>query len=502
MNTRREFMKKAAVTAAGALLAPTIMKTPLWGQNAPSNRINVAVIGVNGHGMTHVRAYKQQAGKGVNLAAICDVDTAVLDRVAGGLDKEGIKVRTYTDLRSLYENKDIDAVSIVTPNHWHALASIWACEAGKHVCVEKPSSHNIWEGRKMVEAARKYQRMVQADFDSRSYIGLQQGIEYMHKNLGNVRLVRIMNYKRRPSIGKLSGPGMIPPTVNYDLWTGPAPMRSLSRTKIHYDWHWQWLYGNSELGNNGPHQLDICRWALRKSTVPRSVVSFGGRFGYVDDGETPNTQVAIYDYDGIPVVYDSRANGEKQGVDNMDGVVTITATGKRIYHPYKGSANCTIYFICDKGFMMNNVCAETVIYDNDGKEVCRFKPQAVWEEPQFNFIKALRSGRMEDLKCDILDGHLSSCLSHIGNISYQLGHVATKEEITKAVAGEQTSQVFDEMEKHLIANGIDLGKEKFYLGPKLTFDSETERFTGEHAERANLFVKGNYRAPYVIADTL
>lgn len=257
-TNRRKFLTSALFAAAGTTI---VGKNVAYGRSSriigANDSINVAVIGVRGHGKTHIRSYKNEPN--VNIVALCDVDEFHLNLQLDELKKENINARGYKDLRELYDNKDIDAVSIATPNHWHALATVWACQAGKHVTVEKPVSHSIWEGRKMVEAARKYNRMVQADLDSRSVLAYDVAFDYMHREMGQIKLVRIVNYKRRESIGKLFGPGIIPATIDYDLWTGPRSINPLPRKKLHYDWHWQWATGNSELGNNGPHQLDICR---------------------------------------------------------------------------------------------------------------------------------------------------------------------------------------------------------------------------------------------------
>lgn len=495
MTSRRNFIKTTLSGSAGLLLCNVAFGTQQHPIKGANDRINVAVIGVGGHGRTHINAYKKQSAD-VRIAALCDCDSEYLNRELTELAKDNIKALGYKDLRKLYENKDIDAVSIVTPNYWHALATIWACQAGKHVCVEKPVSHSIWEGRKMVEAARKYNRLVQADLDSRSSNSLAATIDYMQKNLGKVLYVRIVNYKRRKSIGKIMGPGPIPKTCDYDLHSGPIAMMPLPRKQLHYDWHWQWHTGNTELGNNGPHQLDICRWALGKSNLPQKVISFGGRFGYIDDGNVPNTQVAWYDYDGIPIIYDSRALGERLGVDNMDGFTGYTATGEKVHHPYTGNANCSIYIFCENGYTAGNT-----IYDNNGVQVKRFnEPQ---EGPQFNFIKALKTGKKEDLKIDILEGHLSAVMSHMGNISYQIGNRIDIEELRKTVDSyKYLNNVFIEFEKHLRLNGLNPEKEEIYMGPALNFHSQTEKFIGEHSEMANLFLKDNYREPFVISENV
>ena len=495
MSKRRDFIKTSLAGSAGLLFSSYAFGTPQYPIKGANDRINVGVIGVGGHGRTHISAYKNQPDD-VRIVALCDCDSAYLDRELALLENDNIKALGYKDLRKLYENKDIDAVSIIIPNYWHALATVWACQAGKHVCVEKPVSHNIWEGRKMVEAARKYNRLVQADLDSRSSNSLAAAIDYMQKNLGKVQYVRIVNYKRRKSIGKIMGPGVIPKTCDYDLHSGPIAMMPLPRKQLHYDWHWQWHTGNAELGNNGPHQLDICRWALGKTNLPRTVFSFGGRFGYIDDGNVPNTQVAWYDYDGIPVIYDSRALGERTGVDNMDGFTGYTVTGKKVHHPYTGDANCSFYFFCEKGYMARNA-----IYDNDGVLVKSFNEPQVG--PQFNFVKALKSGKREDLKTDILEGHLSAIISHLGNISYQTGSRVSVDKIRKTASNyKYLNDVLFGFEEHLRLNGLDTGKEEMYMGLALNFDSQTEKFIGEHSEIANLFLKDNYREPFVILENV
>ena len=494
-TNRRNFLKTTLTGSTGLLLSRYAFGTPQHPIKGANERINVAVIGVRGIGQSHISSYKKMP-EDVRIVALCDCDSEYLNRELSRLEKDNIRAEGFMDLRKLYENKDIDAVSIGMPNYWHALATIWACQAGKHVCVEKPVSHSVWEGRKMVEAARKYNRLVQADLDSRSHSGVAAAIDYMQKNLGKVHYVRIVNYKRRESIGKISGPGRIPSTCDYDLHSGPIPAMPLPRKELHYDWHWQWHTGNGELGNNGPHQLDYCRWALGKENLPQKVLSFGGRFGYVDDGNVPNTQVAWYDYDGIPVIYDSRALGEQTGIDNMDGFKGYTATGKQIHHPFKGSANCSIYIFCENGYLTGDS-----IYDNNGVLVKRFDEPRVG--PQFNFIKALKSGKKEDLKTDILEGHLSAVISHIGNISYQTGHQTTLDALRKTVGEyKYLDNVLVGFEEHLRLNGLDPAKEELYLGTALTFDSQTERFTGEQAALANLFIKDNYREPFVIPENV
>ncbi len=259
---RRSFIKKSVLGAAA--LGFTARS---WSNVSGANGdIRIAVVGFNGRGGDHIQGFGKVGG--VRLAALCDVDSNVLDREVKLLKDRSTPVEAYTDIRKLLENKEIDAISIATPNHWHSLAAIWGIQAGKDVYVEKPVSHNVSEGRRVVEAARKYNRIVQTGTQCRSSTGLQEAMAYLHDgSLGKVKLARGLCYKRRPSIGKVSTPQLPPASVDYDLWCGPAPKEPLMRTKLHYDWHWVWPTGCGDLGNQGIHQMDLARWALGETEL-------------------------------------------------------------------------------------------------------------------------------------------------------------------------------------------------------------------------------------------
>jgi predicted dehydrogenase len=284
--TRRSFLRGAG----GSLAALAGARVPHL--RRPSDELGVAVVGLNGRGMDHLEALR--ALPGVRIVALCDVDDLVLSRAAKKLREHELRADGHADFRNVLERKDVDAVSIATPNHWHALQAIWACQAGKDVYVEKPVTHAFGEGAPLVAAAQKYGRMVQCGMQSRTSPAIREALEWVRAgNLGALQLARGLCYKPRPSIGKCKGNQKIPDSVDYDLWCGPAPLVPLRRQRLHYDWHWSFATGDGDLGNQGVHQLDLARWALGAEKLPPSVLSLGARLGYEDDGETPNTQMVF-----------------------------------------------------------------------------------------------------------------------------------------------------------------------------------------------------------------
>jgi predicted dehydrogenase len=281
--TRRDFIKNSA-GAAVALSIPSIIPASAFGAN---DRVRVAVIGVNGRGQNHISGFNNL--NNVEVATLCDPDNVILQTRAKEFNtKTGKTVKTENDLRKVYEDKSIDVVSIATPNHWHALAAIWAMQAGKDVYVEKPGSHNLSEGRKMIEAAKKYKRVVlQHGVQLRSSVALQEAVKHMREGLiGNVYMARGLVYKWRPDIGD-RGTSPVPEGLNYDLWTGPAEMKPFSKNYVHYDWHWHWNYGNGDIGNQGIHETDMCMWGLGVDSFPEKITSSGGKFLWDDAKETP-----------------------------------------------------------------------------------------------------------------------------------------------------------------------------------------------------------------------
>ena len=478
MTSRRRFIQQSVAASTGVFY---IAKNS-WAKS-PGDSINVAVIGFNGRGGSHIGGYKGLKKEGVNVAALCDVDSKVLARGIDGFKSEKIKPQGYSDLRKLLENKDIDAVSIATPNHWHSLASIWAMQAGKDVYVEKPVSHNVWEGRQMVKAARKYSKIVQTGTQSRSSrAGIFEAVKWVQAgNLGKTLLARGLCYKRRKSIGKATGEQPVPDTIDFDLWCGPAPKVPLTRTKLHYDWHWIWNYGNGDLGNQGIHQMDIARWFLGEMTLSPSVFSVGGRLGYEDDGESANTQIVYHGYEKAPLIFEVRGLPEKTGTENMDKL--------------KG-AGVGVIVECEGGTVVVTNYTGATAYDKDGKEIQKWNGA---DDHFKNFINACRSRRVDDLHADILEGHLSSGLCHTGNISYRLGQKESPDAILEKIKGEKfASESFERMKEHLAKNDVDVTKDKLTIGPVLKMDPATEHFTGNEA--ADAMLKDKYRAPFVVPE--
>lgn len=481
-TTRREFLKKSLAGAAGVGVYAGLSISP-WSRVLGANDdIRVGVVGFRSQGRGHINRYRKMPG--VRVVALCDADGSVLRRQVDEFKKRNERVAGYTDIRELLDNKEVDVISTATPNHWHALVTVWACQAGKDVYVEKPVSHNIWEGRKAVEAARKYKRIVQAGTQKRSSQGLKSAFEYMQKGgLGRILWSRGFCYKRRGSIGKVKGPQKPPASVDYNLWTGPAPMKPLMRRSLHYDWHWVWDTGNGDIGNQGIHEMDLARWSLGVDKLPPRVLSIGGRLGYDDDGETPNTQIAFFDYKPAPLIFEVRGLPMKKDMRAMDH--------------YRGT-RIGIVVQCEGGYFVGGGGGGWT-YDNDGKKIKRFGGGGGGHQP--NFIKAVRSRKVSDLNADILEGHLSSALCHMGNVSYRVGRERSCGEITGAIKGnKELTDSFERFKEHLENNEIDIKKTPVVLGASLQFDPDKERFRGEFSDRANELVSRNYRKPFVVPE--
>lgn len=413
---RRSFIKKSSAASASVLVSAPFVQHAVANTKA-NDTVNIAIIGIRSRGKDHYRALAKIPN--VKIAVLCDIDQRLLPEAVAEVEKlTGTKPKTETEYRKILENPDIDAVSIATPNHWHALQTIWGCQAGKHVYVEKPVSHTVQEGRKMVEAARKYNRVVQTGTQARSSSSIQKGLNYLNQGeLGEIYMAKGLCLKPRGSIGHVSD-SEIPKGVDWDTFLGPATYRPFNKNRFHYKWHWFWDTGCGDFGNQGIHQADIARWSLKKLTHPVRIQGTGNIFIRDSDQETPNVQHNEFEYEdgnilqfevrGLPsnsegdvrignLIYGSKGwmnvrSEDEGGCQAYQGDIQIQPSGYSKYEETKGPR-----FSDD-----DPATADAVVN--------HFK----------NFIDCVRSGSWQDLNADILEGHLSSSLCHLGNIATRL----------------------------------------------------------------------------------
>lgn len=410
--SRRNFLKKTVAAGSVAVVAPTIIPAKAFGAN---DRINAAVLGVNGRGKSHIKSLMVQ--KNVQVTTLCDPDMNIMKaRQKSFKETYNKDVALEQDLRRVMDNKDIDVVSIATCNHWHALATIWACQAGKDVYVEKPGSHNIWEGRKMVEATRKYDRIVQHGVQLRSSPAVNEAIELIRDGyIGKVYMARGLVFRMRGDIGD-KGFSPVPEGIDYDLWTGPAPKRPFSRNLVHYNWHWHWDYGNGDVGNQGIHETDLCMWGLDVG-LPTKITSMGGKFLWDDCKEVPEVLTSIYNY------------------PDEDKIIQFEV--RPWYTNSEDGATVGNIFYGDKGIIVVDGYDKYKSYlgkdrtpgksgDDGAPSASGMDRGAGGTDGHFaNFIEAVRTHDSSILNGPVETAHLSSGLAHLGNIAYKLGKVLT-----------------------------------------------------------------------------
>ena len=476
---RRQFMQTTLAAAAAATAA-----RPVRADGTAD--IRVAQIGFRGQGASHLAAL------GNRIVALCDVDDIVLHAKADELNKQlNRKVDLYNDFRKLLERNDIDAVSIATPNHTHALITIAAVQSGKHVYCEKPASHNVWEGRQMVAAAQKYGKLVQIGTQSRSSSSLREAVQWVHSGeLGAVKYAIATCYKRR-SIGKSATPLEFPSQIDRNLWTGPAADQPIYRPAVnsqggqnpHYDWHWDFNTGGGDLANQGIHQMDVARWFLGESAVAPRVLSIGGRLGYDDAGNTANTQLVLHAYEKAPLLFEVRGLPEGQDRKDMD--------------KYRGSS-VGVIVQCEKGHVLIPTNTDAIAFDNNGAEIKKWQGDGAHHD---NWLEAIAANDRKLLHADVQEGHVSTALCHTGNVSYRLGKKLPTAEIAEAIEKNPLlADAFRRMCAHLQANGveIDRGEPAITMGPWLAVDPSTERFVGSDA--ADQLWTRKYRAPFLVPD--
>ncbi len=488
--SRRRFLEDSmfAITAAGAagmgLVNPGTRQA--LGQVSPNDKIGVCVVGIGGRGWSsHCSEWVRDPR--TEIRYLCDPDSTRESKCEEIAARQGgVRPKFVTDMRHAFDDPAIDIVSNASSNHWHALCGVWAMQAGKHCYLEKPISHNIHEGRALVAAARKYKLCCQVGTQCRSNPSNINAAKFIHEGgIGEVKFARGLCYRRRKSIGP-RGTYEVPTTVDYDIWSGPAPIAPLTRKNFHYDWHWQRMYGNGDLGNQGPHQTDIARWHLGIERLPDSVITWGGRLGYdvetrnpdfVDAGDTGNIETTIFDYGDQCIVF------ETYGLDTPD------VLGAKVGVISYGS----------DGYVVQSSYGYSAAFDLDGNKVKEFKGDG---NHFGNFLDAVQANDPSLLNSDALCGHLSAGMSHLGNISYYLGenNKVSVDELKSIVQQIKSlddnvatlERIVEKTEKF----GVDLSRTPFAIGPLLKFDPQAERFIDN--EEANAMLTRDYRAPYVV----
>lgn len=489
---RRQFVKQS-LFAAGATFA--IGGTKSSGNILGANdAIRVGVAGLNGRGHSHTDAFTKI--KGVNVTYLIDPDSKTFEKHVEKIKKSGgVAPKQVKDIREALEDKNLDAISIATPNHWHALMTIWGCQAGKDVYVEKPCSHNVHEGRIAVEAARKFNRIVQHGTQSRSSSEWANIAELVKSGkYGKLLVSRGLCYKDGGTGGSTRADIGVKPTkeppanLDFNLWLGPAKDQPYHENLVHYRWHWFWDFGNGDMGNQGVHQMDIARWLIPGATLPKSVMAFGGRLGFKDQGQTACSQVCVFDYGETQLVFETRGQPSKeymgQKVGNTLHLTEGTIAGGKFFANGKTEGEPL-----PKSSATRGPQAESV---EGGRPEGHFA----------NFIAAVRSRKQSDLNADILDGHYSAALCHLGNVSYRLGEPVPFSGVPQTIRNDKVvGDALTRLEQHLTGDvKLNLSDLKLTVGKTLAFDTKSETFPTNSA--ANQLLTREYRKPFAVPEKL
>jgi predicted dehydrogenase len=473
--TRRRFVQSAAAASAVFPLF-TVAGTKASGKVIGANdTIRLGVAGINGRGQSHIDAFA--GADKVQVSYLIDPDSRLFEsRGKKVRDKGGNTPTCVQDIRRALDDDNLDAVSVATCNHWHSLITVWACQAGKDVYVEKPISHNVFEGRKCVEAAAKYGRVVQHGTQQRSSQGRADEIAAIQSGkYGKLLVSKGYCCKPRWSIG-VKPPSAPSADFDFNLWLGPAPEQEFHGNLHPYNWHWFWDTGNGDTGNQGVHEMDVARWAIKGSTLPNKVWSLGGRYipGETDQGQTPNMQLAVYEYDDCMLLFETRGLvGKKGAPGNMVTNEFYTTDGV-----IKGG----------KFYPSNGGAAEAV--KGQG-------PKVTGGGAFGSFIAAVRSRKPQDINCDAEVAHYSSALCHLANISFRLGESAPFSKQAQSVGDNKlVVESFNMLKDNLKAVNVDLGETTYQLGRTLTMNPKTEQFVDD--DEANRLLTRPYRAPFVV----
>jgi hypothetical protein len=489
MNRRHFLASSAALAAASIFPAPALIA------GSPNEEVRVCVLGNGNKGREHSSILNRlaAAGEPYKLAGICEVDSVRLDQGKKAFNP----AKTFTDPRKVFDDPEIDAVVIATPNHWHCLGGIWAMQAGKHVYVEKPLCLSFWEGQQLFNASRKYKKCVQIGTQMRTDREAHAEVKkFLHeeKALGKLLAVRVNRYFVRRPIGLRETPLTVQPEVNYNLWLGPADDLPLYRNQLHYDWHFMWNTGNGETGNWGAHLLDDCRNDIfcNQISIPKRVFSCGGRLGIKDAGETPNTMFTYFDTGSAPVIF---------GFSGMEDKAKRGATCPCV-GPNPG------YIAYFEGGTYQKPWGPAAAYDTEGKKIRDFKTSdygAGAYNHLKNFCDSVRANDPSNLNGEIQVGWDTSFWYNSANVAYRLGGSWSKEKALAMTADTgKLGEMIDDMKKYLATQEIAMD-ETFALSPMLTLDETTRRFVGENADEANSLMdrrpgRGDFVVPEVKLD--
>lgn len=468
MITRRHFCEQSILAVAAASLHQWTGENPQASRCGPNETIRHAIIGCRIRGKAHAAEFAKLDG--VSITHVCDPDRQLAEELADSVESSsGRRPKVVIDLRQVFESADVDTVSICTPNHWHALATVWALDAGKDVYVEKPLSHTVEEGLQMVAAVERTGRVCQVGTQNRSHAGIRAARDFVQSGgLGKITLARTIVYGRRNSIGA-KGSYAIPAQVDYNLWLGPAADEPLTRPELHYDWHWDWNTGNGELGNNNIHYVDLVRWVLNLQGYGDDVLSVGGRLGYEDAGETPNTQMVVHRFGDLPVIQEVR--GLPSG-------------------PFSAQVRDGWIVTGSEGFVSG-----ASRFDPTGQLVETFPGAA--ENHFANFINCVRERTPQNVAAPVKEGHQSTALCHVGNISHRLGKSTPIREIQHQLQDWKlpaaASETLDRMIQHLNDNQVDIDRSPLTLGPLLELTPDGRFVNNSDADQ---LLTRTYRAPF------
>ncbi len=458
-TTRRRFLQAAGMTAI-SLQTTAISFGQIKGAN---QHVRLAIIGCGGRGTSLSKLIPEL--ENCDIVAVCDPDTQHMEKLVSSLPKAkgDIPVRKIRDYRKLLEEKDIDGVIIASPNYWHALHSIHALQAGKAVYVEKPVSHNIWEGRQLVAAAKRYNGIITAGTQNRSDPGPQEGFAFVKEGgLGKIQGVHACCFRNRSSIGRAETVTPVPETLDYNLWLGPAQDIPMHRKSLHYDWHWVWNTGDGDMGNQAPHEIDMANWVLGDHEAPSEIRSFGGRFGWDDAGNTPNMHTAWYEQNGIPVILE---------------VNNLWLAPDRNMSSMRDRCRVGVIVRCENGILRGGR-GGMAAYEPDGRTVIKKFKGDGGENHMANFVAAIREGNGSKLAAPIDNAVRSAEIVHLANLSMRAGQKSPRTKLDEVIGGHEMLQtILSDQQKQLEAWSAD--KELYTLGSTLKFDTSSGQVQGD-----------------------